>query len=314
VGRIRRWQRCVALVLALLLLGLCVVEAADSPGLFSRLKDKAQQKIDDLQSREWWTIKGAGKVAGFVAGKAAGALGAAAGAVIGLTCGGPVGAGVGAMIGYRIVDTVVKTFVRPVGELVAKRFIDHQEVGWSDVKEAFHGLDKRALTAESIGAVLGDFIGGTRGVAAGLALTAGMGTLAIPIIGAVSAGYLGRKLGSMIGRWLGRAVLRRAGRYSVQAWDALMAPKEPPVPGSTEERAALTTSSKPGTTAYAPNRLPAAPVSSAVAEALTAYQQAYQAYVAAVNDPALAESEQTRRRVAFQKAKAEYETAIKPIP
>jgi outer membrane lipoprotein SlyB len=183
-------------------------------GIFDTLKAKSAQKIEELKQRDWWLTKIAGKVAGFVAGKAGGAIGAACGYVIGAACGGPVAAGMGAMIGFRIGDIITKTLVKPIGEQLATwKLKDQKKIDFQAVKDAIKSVNKASLTAEGIGAVVGDLIGGTMGAAAGIALLAGTGAWAIPLLGTVSAAYLGSKLGKWIfggiGRWIGKKVLKK---------------------------------------------------------------------------------------------------------
>lgn len=202
---------CVLVVLSLLFAP--IIEAAEL-SLFDRLKLKTEEKVEQLQQREWWITKAVSKAAGFVAGKAGGAVGAAVGYVIGAGIGGPVAAGMGAMIGFRIGDIVTKTFAKAVSELITQwKLRDQREVSVKTVVDAIKTVNKASLTAESVGAVLGDLIGGSLGAAAGIAMLAGTGPIAIPIIGTLSAAYLGSKLGKAIfggiGRWIGRKALKK---------------------------------------------------------------------------------------------------------
>ncbi len=200
-------------LLALVILFSPFVSVAEA-GLFDSLKAKTAQKVEELKQRDWWLTKIAGKVAGFVAGKAGGAIGAACGYVIGAGIGGPVAAGMGAMIGFRIGDIITKTLVKPIGEqLATMKLKDKKKIDLQAVKDAIKSVNKASLTAEGIGAVVGDLVGGTIGAAAGIALLAGTGAWAIPILGTVSAAYLGSKLGKWIfggiGRWIGKKALKK---------------------------------------------------------------------------------------------------------
>jgi hypothetical protein len=203
----------ISLMLALTFLFAPFIEAAEL-SLFDRIKLKTEEKKEQLQSKDWWITKAVSKAAGFVAGKAGGAVGAAVGYVIGAGLGGPVAAGMGAMVGFRIGDIVTKTFAKAVSEVVTQwKLKDEREVSVKTVFDAIRTVNKASLSAESIGAVLGDLIGGSLGAAAGIALLSGTGPIAIPIIGAVSAAYIGSKLGKAvfggIFRWAGRKIFKK---------------------------------------------------------------------------------------------------------
>jgi hypothetical protein len=210
---INRQFKFLSLLLVLSILLCPIIDAAEL-SLFEKLKLKTQEKKEQLQQRDWWITKAVAKGVGFVAGKAGGAIGAAIGYVIGAGVGGPVAAGMGGMLGFRIGDIVTKTFAKAVSEVVTQwKLRDEREVNVKTVLEAVRSVNKASLTAESAGAVVGDLIGGTMGAAAGIALLAGTGPLALPILGTISAAYIGSKLGKAafggMFRWIGRKVFKK---------------------------------------------------------------------------------------------------------
>ncbi|MFA7145674.1 MAG: hypothetical protein WC221_03695, partial [Candidatus Riflebacteria bacterium] len=158
---IQRRNINISLLLVLCLLFAPFIDVAEA-SILDKIKEKAQEKSEQLQQREWWITKAVGKASGFVAGKAGGLMGAAVGYVIGATFGGPVAAGMGAMFGYRIGDIVVKTFAKAVGESIAKRKLETgEEVTVGTVVDTISEINKASLSAESVGAVIGDLIGGS---------------------------------------------------------------------------------------------------------------------------------------------------------
>ena len=67
------------------------------------------------------------------------------------------------MFGYRIGDIVVKTFAKAVGERIAKRKLETgEEVTVGTVVDTIGEINKASLSAESVGAVVGDLIGGSQ--------------------------------------------------------------------------------------------------------------------------------------------------------
>jgi hypothetical protein len=191
--------------------------------VFGTLTTKIQNRVEEVQQREWWFVKVVSSVSGFVAGKAGGALGAAVGYVLGASVGGPLAAGMGAMIGYKLGDIVTKTFAKALGEAVAKRkLVSDEEVTIDTITDTFKTLDLGALSAESVGGVLGDFIGGSLGATLGVMMLASFSTLTVPLLGVVSGAYIGSKLGKSIGRSIGRFIgsvaLKSTYRYAAEAF------------------------------------------------------------------------------------------------
>lgn len=299
----------ISIISILLLFSLffaTIVEAAELT-VIDRLKLKTNERVEELQQREWWVKKAAVTVAGFVAGKAGGAIGAAAGYLIGAGIGGPVVAGMGAMIGYRIGDLLTKTFAKAIGEIVAQRKLEHGEpVTVSSVLEAGKLIDKKSLTAESAGNILGDFIGGTLGVAAGLALFAGMGPLAFPILGTISAALIGQKIGRWAGRALGRALGKKVFKkgYEAYAASALSKDDEKGLYKSSEVPLAP---SQTVTVHELPTRAP--PAAEHLRESYQAYVEAYKAYTDAVTNNA--DSSVVEERLQrYNKAQQAYQNLI----
>ncbi|MEW6711576.1 MAG: hypothetical protein AB1403_17265 [Candidatus Riflebacteria bacterium] len=287
----------LSLLIVLSMLLAPIVEAAEL-SLFQRLKLKTQQKAEQLQQKEWWITKAVSKAVGFVAGKAGGAVGAAVGYVIGAGLGGPVAAGMGAMIGFRIGDIVTKTFAKAISELVTQwKLRDQRPVNLGTVIDAVKTVNKASLSAESVGAVLGDLIGGSLGAAAGIAMLAGTGPIALPIIGTLSAAYLGSKLGKAIfggiGRWIGRKTLKKG--YEALAADE---PEETPEEAALEKVPEISSAgTEAAKTAPAKNSLQARQV----------YEQAYKEYIAAVTSKHATEAEKQEKLRAYQQALKDYQ-------
>lgn len=243
------------------------------------INNKIKDRVEQVQQREWWFVKAVSSVSGFVAGKAGGAIGAALGYVIGASVGGPLAAGMGAMIGYKMGDIVVKTFARALGEAVARRKLaTDEEVTVNTIKDTFKKLDKGALSAESIGGVLGDFMGGTMGAAMGVMMLASFSTLTIPLLGVVSGAYIGSKLGKSIGRSLGRmlgsVVLKNTYKYAAEAF------------GDTEEEIIADwqeeTGSQQNGLNWPPQEIKVDPGDN-LQELKLAYERAYMAYTTAIS-------------------------------
>lgn len=293
---VRRKISLISLLVVFSLILAPLIEAAEL-SLFQRLKLKTEEKTQQLQSREWWITKAVSKAVGFVAGKAGGAVGAAVGYVIGAGLGGPVAAGMGAMIGFRIGDIVTKTFAKAISELVTQwKLRDQRKVNLGTVIDAVKTVNKASLSAESVGAVLGDLIGGSMGAAAGIALLAGTGPIALPILGTLSAAYLGSKLGKAvfggIGRWIGRKVLKKG--YEAYAAD------EPEEAGEEVGLTVVEDSAQvPDKTVDKPetNSSPAGSL-----EARAAYEKAYKEYIAVVTSKTATEAEKQQKLQAYQQA------------
>lgn len=299
----------ISLLIVFSLIFAPIIEAAEM-SLFQRLKLKTEQKVEQLQSREWWITKAVSKAVGFVAGKAGGAVGAAIGYVIGAGMGGPVAAGAGAMIGFRIGDIVTKTFAKAISELVTQwKLRDQRPVNLGTVIDAVKTVNKASLSAESVGAVVGDLVGGTMGAAAGIALLAGTGPIALPILGTISAAYLGSKLGKAIfggiGRWIGRKALKKG--YEAYAADE-------PEDSSTEQglikvddaSGIANEKTDSGVEQNGPTTTKSA------YEARLAYEQAYKEYIAAVTSKTASESEKQQKLVEYQKALKAYQAGQVP--
>ncbi len=308
----------ISLVLVLCLLLAPFADAAEL-SLFDRLKSKTQEKVEQLQQRDWWITKAAGKAAGFVAGKAGGAMGAAVGYVLGAAVGGPVAAGMGAMIGFRMGDIVTKTFAKAVGELLAQWKLHHgRKVDLGAVMDAIKSVNKASLSAESVGAVFGDLVGGSLGVAAGVALLAGATPFAIPLIGTVSAAYLGSKLGKAIGRGIGRWIGRKAMKKGYEAYAASGISAAEDKKEEAELESTLIKIEDP----YVANesgstdaRAPAESGSgidddrSAVATRV-AYEKAYREYTDAVTSPGATDAEKKASLLKYRQAYEAYQNAI----
>lgn len=301
----RRQFNLISVLIVLSLVLAPLLEAAEL-SLFQKLKLKTEEKKEQLQSREWWITKAVSKAVGFVAGKAGGAVGAAVGYVIGAGLGGPVAAGMGAMIGFRIGDIVTKTFAKAISELVTQwKLRDQRPVNLGTVIDAVKTVNKASLSAESVGAVVGDLIGGSLGAAAGIALLAGTGPIALPIIGTISAAYIGSKLGKAvfggIGRWIGRKVLKK-GYEAYAASDPEETPEEKaltvvadePVP---DENAADSAIGRP------------APESNDLLNLRLVYENAYKDYVNAISADQASEAEKQQKMQAYRQALQAYQAA-----
>ncbi|HNW35850.1 MAG TPA: hypothetical protein PKM25_13010 [Candidatus Ozemobacteraceae bacterium] len=253
------WRAIVCLWLIGSLIGGAAGIAEAGEGLFSRLKEKAAKKIEQVKDPVWVETKlGAGAVSG-IAGKITGFVGLSIGAVMGLAIGGPVGAATGGIIGSRIASAMTRAYVKPLAEGVISAKLTDRSV---TVREVWQGLDKRRLAVEGSATAVGSLIGEALGVMAGAALFAGAGPLAIPIIGLVGGDIIGGKIGS----WIGSKLVKKAG---VMAYTAL-APQPPPTPVSSASVIASATPSAMANTAADPAR--------------ARYEAAYLAYVTAVQD------------------------------
>ena len=210
----------IMLIFSILFAPLAI--AQEKASMWDRMKDKTNKKVEEVQQKEWWVKKAFTKVVSFVGGKAGGLIGGGIGFLIGTSLGGPLAAGAGATIGFRIGDQITKIFARGIGQFIAEKHYDKEKtliengksLTFETVKNAFKSVNYKSLSAESTGAVIGDLIGGTLGAAAGIALLAGTGTWAFPLIGTFSAAYLGSKLGGKIGRgicrWIGKKVFKKS--------------------------------------------------------------------------------------------------------
>ena len=309
----------ISLVLVLCLLLAPFVDAAEI-SLFDRLKGKTQEKVEQVQQRDWWITKAAGKTAGFVAGKAGGAMGAAVGYVLGAAVGGPVAAGMGAMIGFRVGDIVTKTFAKAVGELLAQWKLHHgRKVDLGAVIDAIKTVNKASLSAESVGAVFGDLVGGSLGVAAGVALLAGATPFAIPLLGTVSAAYLGSKLGKAIGSGIGRWIGRKALKKGYEAYAASGISEAEDEKEETELESNLIKIEDPGvsdneslaTGARAPAEgSSAAAGDQSAVSARVAYEKAYREYTDAVTSPGTTDAEKKASLLKYRQAYEAYQSAV----
>ncbi|MDD2624303.1 MAG: hypothetical protein PHQ02_05730 [Candidatus Riflebacteria bacterium] len=278
---IQRRNLNISLLLVFCLIFAPFIDVAEA-SIFGKIREKTQEKVEQLQQREWWITKAVGKATGFVAGKAGGLLGAAVGYVIGASFGGPVAAGMGAMFGYRIGDIVVKTFAKAVGETIAKRKLETgEEVTLGTVVETITEINKASLSAESVGAVIGDLIGGSLGAVAGIALLAGASPLAIPLLGTFSAGYLGSKLGTAVGRGIGRLIGRKALKKGYEAYAT--GTEDSGIKGETlyEENSGKKADDIP-TTVQNDKAIRVENGSKDITKLKTAYEQAYIAYTRAI--------------------------------
>lgn len=294
----------ISLLLVLCLLLAPFIEAAEL-SLFEKLKQKTQTRVEELQQRDWWITKAASTAAGFVAGKAGGALGAAVGYVLGAAVGGPVAAGMGAMLGFRIGDIVTKTFARAIGALVTQWKLHHgRKVDMGAVLDAVKTVNKASLTADAAGAVIGDLIGGTMGAAAGIAFLSCGGPIMLPIIGTISAAYIGSKIGKAIGggigRWIGRKVLKKG----YEAYAASGNSKEE------DERVEEGLVKIEGPADPAESRVPDEKMSDSALDARTVYEKAYRNYTDAVTSPSATNAEKQASLQAYRAAYDAYQSAL----
>lgn len=294
----------ISLLLVLCLLLAPFIEAAEL-SLFEKLKQKTQTRVEELQQRDWWITKAASTAAGFVAGKAGGALGAAVGYVLGAAVGGPVAAGMGAMLGFRIGDIVTKTFARAIGALVTQWKLHHgRKVDMGAVLDAVKTVNKASLTADAAGAVIGDLIGGTLGAAAGIAFLSCGGPIMLPIIGTISAAYIGSKIGKAIGggigRWIGRKVLKKG----YEAYAAMGNSKEE------DERLEEGLVKIEGPADPAESRVPDEKMSDSALDARTAYEKAYRDYTDTVTSTSATNAEKQASLQAYRAAYDAYQSAL----
>lgn len=315
----------ISLLLVFCLLLAPFVDAAEL-SLLDRLKLKTAEKVEQVQQRDWWITKAAGKAAGFVAGKAGGAIGAAIGYVLGAAVGGPVAAGIGGMVGFRIGDIVTKTFAKAVGEIVAQRKLkENRKVDLNAVIDAIKTVNKASLSAEAVGAVFGDLVGGSLGAAVGIALLAGATPFAIPLIGTVSAAYLGSKLGKAIGggigRWIGRKSLKKG--YEAYAASGISeAEDKSEVAQKNEEdeeasvEAGLVKIEDPAAADDNSINQPLlqqagiAAGNSSVLAARAAYEQAYRDYTDAVTSPSATDANKKMKLQVYREAYEAYRVAV----
>ena len=207
----------ISILLIFSLTTLPVVHASQKISLFQKIKNKIHQKSNQLKDKNWWKEKSIASSIGFVASKLGGVAGAAIGYLAGAAVGGPLAAGGGAVLGYRIGCSLTRVFGKAIGVIIAKvKIRDKKKITFQTVKDAIKSLNKKKLSAEGTGAVIGDLVGGTFGAAFGIALLAGSGPLAIPIIGTVSAAYIGSKLGTAAGRGLGRFLGKKILKHGYQ--------------------------------------------------------------------------------------------------
>lgn len=299
----------ISLLLTISLLLAPFVEAAEL-SLFDRLKLKTQEKTEQLQQREWWITKAASTATGFVAGKAGGAIGAGIGYLLGAAVGGPLAAGMGAMLGFRIGDIVTKTFAKAISTVVTQwKLRDGRKVDINTVVDAVKSVNKASLSADAAGAVIGDLIGGTMGAAAGIAFLACGGPLILPILGTISAAYLGSKIGKAIGggigRWIGRKLLKKG----YEAYAAIGASEKQE---ETRIEEGLVKIEEPYTaTAAAPGAIEnSAVMNNSTIEARAAYEDAYRQYTDAVTSPDAGNEEKQLKLQNYRQAYQAYQAAL----
>lgn len=295
----------ISLLLVLCLLLAPFIEAAEL-SLFERLKQKTQAKVEQLQQRDWWITKAASTAAGFVAGKAGGALGAAVGYVLGAAVGGPVAAGMGAMLGFRIGDIVTKTFARAISALVTQwKLHQGRKVDLGAVLDAVKTVNKASLTADAAGAVIGDLIGGTMGAAAGIAFLSCGGPIILPILGTISAAYIGSKIGKAIGggigRWIGRKVLKKG-------YEAYAAIGNSEKEETEEVEQGLVKIEGPATPSEVPT--PSENITESALDARAVYEKAYREYTDAVTSASATTAEKQAKLQAYRTAYESYQAAI----
>ncbi|MGM0600462.1 MAG: hypothetical protein ACQETH_11690 [Candidatus Rifleibacteriota bacterium] len=312
--------RFISLLLVLTMLVAPVVQAAEL-SLFDRLKLKTEQKIEQVQQRDWWITKAVGKAVGFVAGKAGGGIGAAVGYLIGAGMGGPVVAGMGAMIGFRIGDIVTQIFAEAVSNVVTQwKLKDKREVNLTTVTEALRVVDAGALTAESVGAVVGDLVGGTMGAAAGIAFFAGCGPVALPILGTFTSAYIGSKIGtsifSGIGSWIGSKSLKK-GYEAYAGREPKIASEDSDISetdfnndfrNESEEEAQISESEADSKDKSISDKN----VNTSISDARQEYEKAYKAYTEAMISGADSE-EATRKLQVYREALERYRAIISTV-
>lgn len=309
--RVLRTYRWLFLLLAFSLLFADCAAIAEEAGLFSKLKAKASQKFDQFTDRDWLLTWGGGKVTGFLAGKAAGLIGMGLGMVLGGAIGGPAGVALGGYIGFRVADIVTKTFAKPLGQEMVRRKLNDEPLKFKDLLKS---LDKKALTAESIGAVAGDLIGEFAGVALGLTLCAGLGPIALPLIGTFTGAMLGRKIGTWAGRGLGRLLGRKVAKVGYQA---LIGIDKPSVSTSSSPTAAPTTANPVGAPVAASPasvsapKISAPPVQSKADRLHQEYQAAYKKYTDSHGDSSISADQRLALQKAYHQAYTQWLEALK---
>lgn len=256
------WRAVICLwLVGALLAGPVAAQAGD--GLFSRLKAKAAQKIEQVKDPVWVKTKLASSAASGIAGRITGFAGMTIGATIGLAIGGPVGAAVGGLIGSEVASSMTKAYVRPLtAGLVEARLTDQP----ATVADVWKGLDKKKLAVEGASDAVGSVIGKALGMAIGAALFAGTGPIALPILGVIGGDIIGGK----IGKWIGSKLVKKAG---VMAYTALAA--QPPPASASVTPASVSAGVSSASRASAPAE-----------QTRIRYEAAYRAYVSAVQDPA----------------------------
>lgn len=304
-------QLCfISLLLTISLLLAPFAEAAEL-SLLGRIKLKTHEKVEQLQDSDWWLTKAASTAAGFVVGKAGGAIGAGVGYVLGAAVGGPLAAGMGAMIGFRIGDIVTKTFAKAISALVTQWKIKNgRKVDLGAVIDATKTVNKASLTADAIGAVIGDLIGGTMGAAAGIALLSCGGPLVLPIMGTISAAYLGSKLGKSIGRSIGRWIGRKILKKGYEAYAAIGESKSEE---DSQVESGLVKIEEPDSSAelaQTESAAAAAPQTTTLKQAHSAYEVAYREYTDAVTSTSSSESEKQQKLLQYREAYDAYRAAI----
>jgi uncharacterized protein YcfJ len=294
------------------------------------MKDKTNKKYEEVQQKEWWVKKAFTKVVSFVGGKAGGLIGGGIGFMIGTSMGGPLAAGAGATIGFRIGDQITKIFARGIGQFIAEKHYDKEKtliengksLTFETVKNAFKSVNYKSLSAESTGAVIGDLIGGTLGAAAGIALLAGTGTWAFPLIGTFSAAYLGSKLGGKIGRgicrWIGKKLFKKS--YEALAGEEPENQVEAVVDGEVTPTVKETTTDDPfaveipgrdsSDTDVDDSRVLDSSVDDMIEVKRIMYQEAYQDYTRLTTNPGASAEEVKETLARYREAYEAYTAAV----
>lgn len=202
----------ISLILSLCMFFAPFAEELYAESLFSKLKEKASNFIENTvqkyTSRDYWVDKTASVVTSKIVAKPVKLATAALGIAIGTAVGGPVGATLGAYVGNKVGAHLCDIIGKPIVKGVINEKLDNGgKITVRSIYNVCKSLDMPSLACDTTGAIVGDIIGSAVGGIVGATVVAciGGGTI-LPIIGTITFATLGSKYGKKLGTWLGKKI------------------------------------------------------------------------------------------------------------
>ncbi len=202
----------ISLILSLCMFFAPFAEELYAESLFSKLKEKASNFIENTvqkyTSRDYWVDKTASVVTSKIVSKPVKLATAALGIAIGTAVGGPVGATLGAYVGNKVGAHLCDIIGKPIVKGVINEKLDNGgKITVRSIYNVCKNLDMPSLACDTTGAIVGDILGSAIGGIVGATVVAcvGGGTI-LPIIGTITFATLGSKYGKKLGTWLGKKI------------------------------------------------------------------------------------------------------------